>query len=62
MVVRACRSENMTEEKRTAIKNSNHLIDIVLDDGKGNLLFCHEAKIVEYKDVISEIQPTQESQ
>lgn len=51
MVIRQCRSENITEEKRNAIKNSNSLIDIVLDDGRGSLLFCHEAKEVQWRDV-----------
>jgi hypothetical protein len=51
LVVRSCRSEGMTEEKRNAIKNSSILIDIVLDDGRGNMLFCHEARDVEYRDI-----------
>ncbi len=51
LVIRSCRSQNMTEEKRHAIKDSNILIDIVLDDGRGNMLFCHEARVVEYRDV-----------
>jgi hypothetical protein len=56
-VIRSCKSLGMTEEKRCTIKDSNPLIDIVLDDGRGNMLFCHEARVVEYR-----TEGTQETQ
>lgn len=48
-VIRECRQEMTSDQVRESIKNRNMLIDVVLSDGKGNLLFCHEARIVEPK-------------
>jgi len=53
-VIRVCREEHMTDELKEAIKQSNILINVVLSDGKGNLLFCHEIKDVEFTDVTNE--------
>lgn len=53
-VVRACRSESMTDERRESIKSSNIMIDVVIDDGKGYLLFCHEVKDASYRETVME--------
>jgi hypothetical protein len=51
VVIRKCKSEFMTDELRESIKARNPLIDIVLSDGRGYFLFCHEPKVVEYRDI-----------
>lgn len=57
-VIRVCREEFITEETKDSIKNNNPLIDVVLRDGKGNLLFCHEARDVQFRDLTEEnIEP-----
>lgn len=60
MVIRQCRSEFLSEQTRTSIRDSNALIDIVLDDGRGNMLFCHEIKDVQFRDLVREDSPIQE--
>lgn len=44
----------MTDERRESIKESNSLIDAVIDDGKGSLLFCHEAKDITYREIAAD--------
>lgn len=56
-VMRVCRDEFTSQETRDFIKNNNILIDIVLRDGAGNLLFCHEMKEAVFRD----IEPQEES-
>jgi len=56
-VIRVCRDEFTSQETRDSIKNNNILIDIVLRDGTGNLLFCHEMKEATFRD----IDPREES-
>lgn len=50
-VIRTCREEFTSQETRDYIKDSNILVDIVLRDGSGNLLFCHEMKDAQFRDV-----------
>lgn len=58
-VIRTCREEFTTEEVKESIKQRNPLIDVVLSDGRGSLLFCHEMKDVQFRDVpIEEEQPS----
>ena len=54
IVIRKCRSEFMTDELREMIKLSNGLINIVLSDRDGNLLFCHEPKDAVFRDLTEE--------
>lgn len=56
-VIRVCKDELTSQETRDFIKNNNILIDIVLRDGTGNLLFCHEMKEAVFRDV----EPQEES-
>lgn len=50
-VIRICREATTSDVLREAIKNGNRLIDVVLSDGKGNILFCHEAKDMETREI-----------
>lgn len=51
-VIRVARESLMTGEIQESIKNGNPLIDIVIRDGKGGLLFCHEIKSVDFREII----------
>lgn len=50
-VVRVANESLMTNEIQESIKNANPLIDIVIRDGKGALLFCHEIKSVDFREI-----------
>lgn len=43
-IIRVCKEQNTTDDVREIIKLNNLLIDVVLRDGSGNLLFCHEIR------------------
>jgi hypothetical protein len=58
-VVRTCREEFTSEEVKECIKHNNPLIDVVLSDGRGNLLFCHETRDVQFRDLVPEDQPSE---
>lgn len=60
-VIRSCRESLTTQETREFIKLCNPLIDIVLSDGHGNLLFCHEAKDAQVRDATNEEPPVTDS-
>lgn len=62
MVIRQCRSEFLSEQARISIRDSNSLIDIVLDDGRGNMLFCHEIKDAQFRDLVREGSSTEQEQ
>jgi len=51
IVIRSCRTEHMTDELKESIKMNNRLIDVVLSDNNGNLLFCHEPKEAQFRDI-----------
>lgn len=53
-IIRIAREDRTSEEAKEAIKESNELIDVVLRDGKGSLLFCQEVKDVQFRDVLIE--------
>lgn len=53
-IIRVAREDRTSEEAKEAIKESNELIDVVLRDGKGSLLFCQEVKDVQFRDVLIE--------
>lgn len=55
-VIRTCREEFTSDETREFIKQRNPLIDVVLSDGRGSLLFCHEMKEAQFRDVVPEEQ------
>lgn len=61
-VMRTCREEFTSEDVRESIKQRNSLIDVVLSDGRGNLLFCHEMKDVQFRDVSPEEQQSDNNQ
>lgn len=50
-VIRSTNESLTTKDVQDSIKNGNRMIDIVLRDGRGSLLFCHEVKDVQFRDV-----------
>jgi hypothetical protein len=54
VVLRTCREDMVSDEIRESIKASNGLIDVVLSDGRGGILFCHEVKDVQFRDITEE--------
>jgi hypothetical protein len=50
-VVRISREEFTTDDVKDSIKQRNPLIDVVISDGRGHLLFCHEMKDAQFRDV-----------
>lgn len=50
-VIRSTNESLTTKETQDSIKNGNRMIDIVLRDGRGSLLFCHEVKDVLFRDI-----------
>lgn len=53
-VIRVTNESLTTKETQDSIKNGNNMIDIVLRDGKGSLLFCHEVKDAIFRDIDKE--------
>ena len=60
VIIRTCREDMVSDELRESIKASNGLIDVVLRDGRGVLLFCHEVKDAQFRDVTEERIPLNE--
>ena len=58
-VIRACREEFTTEDVKESIKSLNPLIDVVISDGRGNLLFCNEMTDAKFRDVVENEEPSQ---
>lgn len=58
-VIRSCREEFTTEDVKESIKSFNPLIDVVISDGRGSLLFCHEMKDAKFRDLDQNEEPSQ---
>lgn len=58
-VIRACREEFTSEDVKESIKSLNPLIDVVISDGRGHLLFCNEMKDAEFRDVVENEEQAQ---
>lgn len=50
-IIRATNESLTTKETQDRIRDGNRMINVVLSDGKGSLLFCHEIRDAKFRDI-----------